>query len=524
MLAQVLDQAGADAPPVATARAVDNGDGFWADPAVAFEQVERIGAWEKLISWAQARQMAEMVDLVSRAESCPPPRYSPEQAEESARSEIRLMLTLTAGSTGFRVEDARTLIERFPATHRALERGSITLPKARIISDECAELDPEHAAAAEAAVLPKAPGRTTGQLRAVLRREILRVDPAAAERRHRRKRRERGVTLFPERDGMATLSANLPAAEAVGAYAVLDEHARRCGTHDERSMDARRADVLVDLVLADTGSATTDDPESTEPSSTNATTTPGDPVLATASPDDAAAADCGWVPSEPGTDPDRWPGLAPSGDAPAVRAGTSVTVQVRVTVPYDTLCGRSDEPGELAGYGPIPASQARDLSSRGTWQRLVTDPLSGMLLDYGTTRYRPPEDLAEFIRYRDQVCGHPGCRVPAHRCDLDHTIPYDPENDRGPTSAANMSPKCRPHHQLKQLPDWVVTQDEDATVTWTTPSGHRYTTSPPPLPGKPRTPRSGPRLGRGLGLGQWLGRLDASTPAHPPHLDDPPPF
>lgn len=38
----------------------------------------------------------------------------------------------------------------------------------------------------------------------------------------------------------------LPAADAVGVFAVLDEHARHAGSPaDERSMDARRADALV---------------------------------------------------------------------------------------------------------------------------------------------------------------------------------------------------------------------------------------------------------------------------------------
>ena len=60
--------------------------------------------------------------------------------------------------------------------------------------------------------------------------------------------------MWPEPDGMATLSAYLPAADAVGVFAVLDEHARQAGClGDERSMDARRGDALVDLVLNPTG-------------------------------------------------------------------------------------------------------------------------------------------------------------------------------------------------------------------------------------------------------------------------------
>jgi hypothetical protein len=49
----------------------------------------------------------------------------------------------------------------------------------------------------------------------------------------------------------------------------------------------------------------------------------------------------------------------------------------------------------------------------GTWRRLVTDPVTGQLLDYGQDTYRPPKDLAEFVIARDQTCTFPGCERPA---------------------------------------------------------------------------------------------------------------
>lgn len=61
---------------------------------------------------------------------------------------------------------------------------------------------------------------------------------------------------------------------------------------------------------------------------------------------------------------------------------------------YTALLGANDQPGELAGYGPIPSAVARDLAAGGTWRRILTDPASGRPLDYGTTHYRPPEHLA----------------------------------------------------------------------------------------------------------------------------------
>jgi hypothetical protein len=50
------------------------------------------------------------------------------------------------------------------------------------------------------------------------------------------------------------VSACLPAGEAVGVYGVLDEYARATGgPGDERTLDARRADALVDLACDSAG-------------------------------------------------------------------------------------------------------------------------------------------------------------------------------------------------------------------------------------------------------------------------------
>src|SRR6266511_96609 len=70
-------------------------------------------------------------------------------------------------------------------------------------------------------------------------------------------------------------------------------------------------------------------------------------------------------------------------------------------MPATMLMGLTEHGAELAGYGPIPAQVARELAADGTWRRLLTDPVSGHLLDYGRTTYRPPAALADFIRARD---------------------------------------------------------------------------------------------------------------------------
>jgi hypothetical protein len=168
---------------------------------------------------------------------------------------------------------------------------------------------------------------------------------------------------------------------------------------------------------------------------------------------------------------------------------TDPLARVHVTVPASTLLGAAEEPGDLAGYGPIPADLARQTAASGTWRRLLTDPVTGALLDYGRTTYRPPADLADFTRARDLTCRFPGCRQPAAKCDLDHTVRY-PE---GPTAPTNLGALCRHHHRLKHESDWNLTQYEDGVFRWTSPTGREYTTTPePPEPPPPPPPDEDP--------------------------------
>jgi Domain of unknown function (DUF222) len=383
------------------------------------------------------------------------------QAHESAVAEVGLMLSASARAAAIRVDDAWSLCHRLPGTLAALEQGRITLAKARVIDAETLNLSDEHADQVARRVLATAQKQTPGQLRAATRRAVLSTDPAAARERAKQARRERGVRMWPEPDGMATLSAYLPAADAAGVFAVLDEYARRAGfTGDERSLEARRGDALVDLVLNPTGrcsegTRTARERTTEEPDGGSGSARDGVPVTDATGPA-GCRCECG-------------------------RCRRGGGVDVRVTIPYTALLGANDLPGELAGYGPIPAAVARDLAAGGTWRRILTDPASGRPLDYGTTRYRPPAHLAELVITRDQTCQFPGCRVPAHRCDLDHSIPHDPAHGTGPTSETNLGPKCRRHHQIKQTPGWSVTQHPDGCTTWVTPSGHQYHSYPLPL-------------------------------------------
>ncbi|WP_433502383.1 HNH endonuclease [Pseudonocardia halophobica] len=148
---------------------------------------------------------------------------------------------------------------------------------------------------------------------------------------------------------------------------------------------------------------------------------------------------------------------------------------IQVVVGYDTLTGTTDTPAELIGYGPIPAGLAREAAADGVWKRLVTDPLSGALLDHDRTVYRPPTAVRDFVTARDQTCRLPTCNRRALDGDLDH---HQRAADCGPTCERNLHGLCKHHHTLKEHETWQVLAHPDGSLTWVTPTGYRYVSRP----------------------------------------------
>ena len=124
----------------------------------------------------------------------------------------------------------------------------------------------------------------------------------------------------------------------------------------------------------------------------------------------------------------------------------------------------------------VPALTAWALAAGGTWRRLVTDPASGVVIDVGRTRYRPPAGLADLVRARDRACVFPACQTPAERCDIDHLTAW---SQGGTTSLDNLATLCEAHHRLKHTPGWALTRDQASGIlSWHTPDKTVYQRHP----------------------------------------------
>jgi Domain of unknown function (DUF222) len=276
------------------------------------------------------------------------------------------------------------------------------------------------------------------------------IDPEAAKERRVRSDEDRHISVTPLPDGTAQIRGNVPATAGAAFDKWLSDMAASVCANDSRTSVQRRADALA--ALREGGALACDCGQSDCPSS---------------------AAD---------TEP------APTGQVRSV---------INVIASEATVTGESEQPGYLDGYGVIDADLVRQLAENAAL-RFVGHPT---VSPAEAMRYQPSAALERAVRCRDLTCRAPGCDVPASRCDIDHTIPFnhdDPANG-GLTVPWNLKCLCRFHHRLKTFlggaGGWRDKQLPDGTIIWTSPTGRIYRTTPsgPELFPQMRPPCAAPK-------------------------------
>ena len=144
-----------------------------------------------------------------------------------------------------------------------------------------------------------------------------------------------------------------------------------------------------------------------------------------------------------------------------------------------TVLGLAEHPGQIPGYGTVPATVARALAADAAWVRWVSDPSTGQLLDAGGRTYRPSRALRDFIIARDVYCRFPGCsaRAAGITAEIDHAEPFnhtDPATG-GSTDRSNLGSLCRVHHRAKTAGLFSITDSQaDGSCRWQSRTGHTY--------------------------------------------------
>ena len=382
-------------------------------------RIDYLSALDRQESWMCALKQEALVAIAGE--------YADEDGgifgcvDDEEREDVATALRLSPTSAQSRIDVARVLVGHLPNTISALSTGEISVAHATVIARETATairngLSEESIFRVEQTALAHAEFHTPGQVASKVKTTIAKLAPEEFEEIVDRARDSRRVSCYPEADGMATVIAILPAEDAQAVMKSIEAFILKRNSEDAPewsilSADMKRADALT-YIASQALSSLADEVQ-----------------------------------------PHRRP----------------ITISVAIDLP--TLMGLAENPGQLAGYGAIPASVARRLAADGNWQRFVSDPTTGNLLDFGREKYTPPQELIDYLLARDRVCRFPGCRRTGQSSDIDHAQSWE---TGGETNPANLGLLCRRHHRMKTHGGWSLESNPDGSCLWKSPQGKTF--------------------------------------------------
>ncbi|HEX2858492.1 MAG TPA: DUF222 domain-containing protein [Propionibacteriaceae bacterium] len=334
---------------------------------------------------------------------------------------------------------ASILVSEMPHTLHAMATGVLTEHRAQLLVHETACVSREVRGEVDQAVagdLDRLERLGTRRLVHLVRAETYRRDPESSVGRLAYAASQRFVAVRPAPDCMVRLTALLPVAQGVAAFAALSKAADTAhATGDPRN----RAQIMADeLVIRLTGQAT----------------------------------------------------------AEAVPIALHLILPAEVLLNRRGRHTTGDRTGGerlgvVLGHGPIPADLARDLVVAApplrSWIRRLYQAPTGRLVAMESRRRLFPSGLAEFITIRDQICRTPYCDAPIRHIDHMH-----PKAAGGLTSAANGQGLCERCNHARQALGWTARTmvkkldgQESAraeAVLLTTPAQHHYISEGPECP------------------------------------------
>ncbi|MEJ7649881.1 MAG: DUF222 domain-containing protein [Nakamurella sp.] len=392
------------------------------------ESIDRIASLERLIATASSVLAAEEVAFADAEKhrqlaAGVKPRDLGRGTAEQLGFARRMSPAAAARHLGFAV----ALHERLPQIANQFRSGDISEAQARIAVIRTSHLTDTDALLVDAGIAPRMSGWNLTATERAVDHACYALDPHGFVDRARHATTERRVWTRPAPDSMVIVSALLPVAEGVAVYANL----------------RRAAQALIG-----TGDAGID-PVTQNPQTLGQTMA------------DLIVTRC-------------------TGQATA----TAVPVEIRVTIGLESLLGNGSDPAQLDGHGPIPAGVARALAGNPEaelWvRRLFTEPISRSPVDLDVRRRDFPDHLKTVITARDRHCRQPYCSAP-----IRHTDHVQPWSKGGTTTFDNGQGLCARGNLSKDVPGWQHHSSKRGAITITTPTGHRYTTTPPEALGLP---------------------------------------
>ena len=441
------------------------------------ERVDRVRALEEIKNAAAAAQARESVAFdVSQREDQRLAGVPEARVGRGVGDQIALARRVSPHQGSRLLGLAKALVRDLPECLAALERGEVSEFRVGLVARETSHLRPEDRMVIDAELGPKLKDLGDRAAAGRARARAQRLDVVGAVARLRRAENERTVTIRPAPDSMTYVTALLPMRDGVAVYAALEQIAKEALVRTEKKALVRTEP---------------DEPGTCE----GALTASGQP-----GPTAGRGAAGPTAPAGAATQPRGKGALMADALVERVtgRAVGTVPISLQLVMTDTALVGADDTPTRVGGHGTIPTEVARmwmrqliartqvvDISELIAINRLFTSPDGRDLVAMESPRRGFSGLLRSMLGLRD----HSRCRTPyceATAADMDHIHRVE---EGGTTRYCNGRGACRRCNLAREAPGWelavVSCTGESHAVRTTTPTGHSYdSTAPPLLPGR----------------------------------------
>ena len=176
-----------------------------------------------------------------------------------------------------------------------------------------------------------------------------------------------------------------------------------------------------------------------------------------------------------------------------VGTDTAVKTKVFVTIPVQLLAAARDgapidpetvralaaEQAEVVGGDSIdPVTAAQIFSDATAFHRVITDPVTRVILDMDRRTYRPTKAQRDWLILKHRTCSRDGCERLAADAEIDHRRPWAAG---GSTNAHSLAPLCPRDHKHRHRTRVRYRSRPNGTIQLTTPTGHTTHEQPPPF-------------------------------------------
>ncbi|NQU36948.1 MAG: DUF222 domain-containing protein, partial [Actinobacteria bacterium] len=191
------------------------------------QQVELLQDFERHVAWVESLRLDALAAMAG-----PGPDYTPDtgdaetrrnglEVNDSVRDEAMAALRVSGRMAEFRITTARDLHFKLPRTRQLLRDGVCSMAHVNAIVGECERLTITQARVVEARALNRVGEQTPAQTRSSVRRAAARLFPVTPDENLDKEFARRKVTFHRDGSIMATITATMPAPDAVAVWNAL---------------------------------------------------------------------------------------------------------------------------------------------------------------------------------------------------------------------------------------------------------------------------------------------------------------